>query len=104
MHQAAQVTDPDGTLPHPVLPGKGQAVRVPDLPVEEEGFAHRRVVAETVWMCEAVRLQLLIRLHVVAHARRCLEPRGVESGEGQESTELPNVLVTSRQRCLSLCC
>ena len=31
-------------------------MQVPDLPVDEEGFAHRRVVAETVGVYEAVGL------------------------------------------------
>ena len=69
----------------------------------EQGFAHRRVEAEAVGLYESVRLQLLVRVHILAHARRCLEPRGVERGEEQESAELPDVLVTSVQRRLSLC-
>ena len=43
MHQDALVADPDETLPRPVFPGEGQSVRVPELPNEEQGFAHRRV-------------------------------------------------------------
>ncbi len=62
--------DPDETLPHPVFPGKGQSVCVLELPFEEDGSAHRRVEAETVSMYEAVKLQLLVGFHVVAHARR----------------------------------
>ena len=45
MHQAAQVADPDETL---ACPEEGQTVCVPELPVEEQGFTHRRVEAETV--------------------------------------------------------
>ena len=56
MHQAAQVADPDATLPRSVFPGEGQSVRVPELPVEEQGFAYHCVEAETVgcmrqWGC-----------------------------------------------------
>ncbi len=103
MHQAAQVGDPDETLPRPVFPGEGQAVYVPQLPIEEQGFAHRGVEAETVGLYESVRLQMLVRFHILAHARRYLEPRGVECGEEQECAELPDVLVTGVQCRLSLC-
>ena len=101
MHQAAQVADPDETLPRPVFPGEEQSV--PEMPVEEQGFAYRRMEAGTVGMYEAVALQVLVRFHVLARARRYLEPQGFECVEEQESAELPNMLVMSVQRCLSLC-
>ena len=99
VHQAAQIADPDETLPRPVFPGEKRIVRVLELPVEEQGFAHRRVEAEPVWLYEAVGLQLLVGLHVLA--QRCLEPRG--SNVEKESAKLPDVLVKSVQRSLSLC-
>ncbi len=48
LHQAAYVADPYKTLPRPVFPGEGQTVHVPELPVEEQGFAHCCVEDETV--------------------------------------------------------
>ena len=50
------------------LQGEGQSVRVPELAVEKQGFAHCHLEAETVRVYEAVGLQLLVFPRTCARA------------------------------------
>ena len=47
-------------------------VRICELPVEEQGLTHDRVVSERIRLPEAVRLQLAVGMHVLAYALRGL--------------------------------
>ena len=72
VHKGTEVADPDKSLSGPIFPREGLPVLVPDLPVEEQGLTHDRVVAEAARMAEAVWLQLLVGTHVLANAQRGL--------------------------------
>ena len=72
-YEVAQVGDPDKAQAGPVLPGKRLPVRICELPVEEQGLTHDRVVSERIRLPEAVRLQLAVGMHVLAYALRGLQ-------------------------------
>lgn len=95
MHKGAEITDPDEALSGPSLQSDGLSSCIPDLPVEEQGLAHHLVVSEAVRLDEAMRLQFLVGIEVLAHAQRGLHPLGVKRREGEESAKLPYVLVMS---------
>ena len=71
-YEVAQVADPDKAQAGPILPGKRLPVRICELPVEEQGLTHDRVVSERIRLPEAVRLQLAVGMHVLAYALRGL--------------------------------
>ncbi len=75
------MADPDEAQPGRVLPGKRLPAGVYVLPVEEARLAEDRVVAELVWLNAAMRLQPLVSVHVLPHARRGLQPLCWETGE-----------------------
>ena len=68
------MADLDKTQAGPVSQAKGSLSNICELPVEEQGHTHDRVVSERIRLPEAVRLQLAVGMHVLAYALRGLQP------------------------------
>lgn len=60
---------------------------IPDLPVEEQGLTHHLMVSVAVRMAEAMRLQLLVDIFVLAHAQWGVHSLGVKRRKEKESAE-----------------
>ena len=92
----AKGADPDQALSGPSLQRDGlSSISSLTCLLKNRGSPHYLMVIEAVWLAEAMWLQLLIGIHVLAHTQWGLHPLGVKHREGKESAELPDVLVKS---------